>query len=116
MVPQLVICHKCRAVLYESAEELKSTDEIIRGYDGRCPTCGKKLSYIPKKVEVNPVDETKTGPPVPEKKKTIKKKELKKTQRKDEEKGIPKLRTEIREHLEQGERVEWTFAPIVERG
>jgi hypothetical protein len=78
MVPQLVICHKCRAVLYESAEELKSTDEIIQGYDGRCPACGKKLSYIPKKVEVNPVDETKTGPPVPEKKKPSRKKSWKK--------------------------------------
>jgi len=116
MVTQLVICHKCRAVLYESTEELKSTDEIIQGYDGRCPTCGKNLSYIPKTVEVKPVEKTNQLSPPARKEKTIKKKELEKTQRKDEEKGIPKLRTEIREHLEQGERVEWTFAPIVERG
>jgi len=77
MVPQLVICHKCRAVLYESAEELKSTDEIIQGYDGRCPTCGKKLSYIPKNVEVNPVDE-RIGSLEPEKKKPSRKKSRKK--------------------------------------
>jgi len=49
-------------------------------------------------------------------KKKGKKKESEKTQRKVEEKGIRKLRTEIREYLEQGERVEWTSAPIVERG
>jgi len=51
-----VICHKCRAVLYESAEELKSTDEIIQGYGGRCPSCNKRLSYVPKNVEVKPCD------------------------------------------------------------
>ena len=72
-----MICHKCRAVLYESAEELKSTEEIVQGYDGRCPTCGKKLSYTPKKVEVNPVDE-RIGSLVPEKKKPKRKKSRKK--------------------------------------
>jgi predicted nucleic acid-binding Zn-ribbon protein len=81
-----VICHKCSAVLYASAEELKSTDEIIQGHDGRCPNCGKKLSYIPKNIEVNPVDE-RIGSPVPEKKKPKRKKSWKKP-RNVEEKGM----------------------------
>ena len=58
MVPQLVICNKCGSVLYESIEELRSPDEIIQSYDGKCPTCGRRLSYIPKHFEVKPIDET----------------------------------------------------------
>lgn len=72
-MPQLVICYKCSAVLYESAEELKSTEEIVQGHDGRCPTCHKKLSYIPRKIEVNFV-EGRIGSLVPEKRKLTKKK------------------------------------------
>jgi len=56
-VPQRVICQKCGAVLYDGVE-LKPPDEIIQGYDGKCPTCGRKLSFVPKNVEVKPVDET----------------------------------------------------------
>ena len=56
-MPQRVICQKCGALLYEGIE-LKPPDEIIQGHDGKCPTCGKKLSFIPKNVEVKPVDET----------------------------------------------------------
>lgn len=58
MVPQLVICHKCGAILYESVE-LKPPDEIIQSYNGKCPACNKKLSYIPKNFEVKLVAETK---------------------------------------------------------
>jgi len=57
IVPQRVICQKCGALLYYGAE-LKPPDEIIQSYDGKCPNCGKKLSYVPKNVEVKPVDET----------------------------------------------------------
>jgi len=56
-VPQRVICQKCGAVLYDGTE-LKPPDEIIQSHDGKCPTCGKKLSFIPKNVEVKPADET----------------------------------------------------------
>jgi len=56
-VPQRVICQKCGAVLYDGVE-LKPPDEIIQGYDGKCPACGRKLSFVPKNVEVKPVDET----------------------------------------------------------
>jgi DNA-directed RNA polymerase subunit RPC12/RpoP len=50
-VPQKVICEKCGHVLYEGTE-LKPPDEIIQTNDGKCPKCGKKISFIPKKVEV----------------------------------------------------------------
>jgi len=56
-VPQRVICQKCGAVLYEGIE-LKPPDEIIQGYDGKCPKCGKKLSFIPRNVEVKSINET----------------------------------------------------------
>jgi len=54
-MPQLVICHKCGTTLYEG-ENLKPPDEIIQEYDGRCPSCKKRLSYLPKKIEVKPID------------------------------------------------------------
>ena len=81
MVPQLVICHKCGAVLYEGIE-LKSPDEIIQSYDGKCPTCGKKLSYIPIDAKVRSVDETNLPSPF-------------------EPKRNAQLRTEVGEHMEE---------------
>jgi len=93
-----VICHKCGAILYESIE-LKPPEEIIVDYDGRCPTCGKKLSYIPKNFEVKPVEETNQLSPLkPEKKKPSRKKSRKK-RRNVKEKGMRKLRTEIEGHM-----------------
>jgi hypothetical protein len=50
-LPQKVICEKCGFVLYEGSE-LKPPDEIIQNHDGKCSKCGKKISFIPKKVEV----------------------------------------------------------------
>ncbi|UCD26037.1 MAG: hypothetical protein JSV75_03760 [Candidatus Bathyarchaeota archaeon] len=54
-MPQLVTCHKCGTTLYEG-EELKPPDQIIQDYDGRCPACNKKLSYLPRNIEVKPID------------------------------------------------------------
>jgi DNA-directed RNA polymerase subunit RPC12/RpoP len=56
-VPQKVICEKCGFVLYEGSE-LKPPDEIIQTNDGKCPKCGKKISFIPKKVDVIAANET----------------------------------------------------------
>ena len=68
MVPQLVICHKCGAILHEG-EELKPPFEIAESYDGKCPNCRKKLSDMPKKFEVKPIDIAKELSPLePEKK------------------------------------------------
>lgn len=52
-VPQEVTCDECGEVLYEGPE-LKPPDEIIQKHNGKCPKCGKKLSYMPIKVEVDP--------------------------------------------------------------
>jgi predicted RNA-binding Zn-ribbon protein involved in translation (DUF1610 family) len=60
-VPQKVICEKCGFVLYEGTE-LKPPDEIIQTNDGKCPKCGKKISFIPKKVEVTAANETTKRP------------------------------------------------------
>jgi DNA-directed RNA polymerase subunit RPC12/RpoP len=45
------VCEKCAFVLYEG-ELLKAPYEIIEEYEGKCPRCGKKLSYIPRTVQV----------------------------------------------------------------
>jgi len=31
---------------------LKSPEEILQMYNGRCPECGRELSLTPKKIEV----------------------------------------------------------------
>jgi len=56
-VPQLVLCEKCGATLYKGMD-IKAPNEITQQYDGRCPKCGKRLSFIPKKVEVKLVEST----------------------------------------------------------
>ncbi|MFA5571946.1 MAG: hypothetical protein GX799_01920 [Crenarchaeota archaeon] len=53
-MPERVICHDCKHVLYEGSE-LKPPDEIIQSYSGKCPKCGRKLSLLPLGVEVKPV-------------------------------------------------------------
>jgi len=54
-MPHQVICDSCGEVLYKGAD-LKPPDEIILTYDGKCPKCGKKLSYIPINVKIKPAD------------------------------------------------------------
>ena len=73
ILPQLVICHKCGAILYYNIE-LKPPDEIVQSYDGKCPNCSKKLSFIPKRVQVKPIDgANQTSPLEPENRKLKKK-------------------------------------------
>lgn len=52
-MPQSVICHECRHILY-NGKDLKPPDEIIQKHDGNCPKCGKKLSLLPIDVEIKP--------------------------------------------------------------
>ncbi len=52
-MPQLVICHECRHVLYHGGD-LKPPDEVIQQHDGKCPNCGKKLSLMPIDVAIRP--------------------------------------------------------------
>jgi hypothetical protein len=55
-LPQRVICEKCGFILYEGSD-LKPPDEIIQTHDGKCAECGKKISFVPKKVEVKSADD-----------------------------------------------------------
>ncbi|MCK5605510.1 hypothetical protein KAR91_26695 [Candidatus Pacearchaeota archaeon] len=50
-MPEHIICDGCRAVLYEG-RELKAPLEIIQENGGLCPQCGKKLSFLPEKVDI----------------------------------------------------------------
>jgi DNA-directed RNA polymerase subunit RPC12/RpoP len=50
-MPQLIICEQCGATLYNGLD-LKPPDEILQEHDGKCPKCGKKLSFTPKNIEV----------------------------------------------------------------
>ena len=52
-MPQRVTCQSCGHVLYEGPD-LKPPDEILHDHEGKCPSCGKKLSFIPIDVNVKP--------------------------------------------------------------
>jgi hypothetical protein len=54
-MPMKIICRGCGTILYEGAE-IKSPYEIAAGYDGKCPKCARKLSQMPKSIEVRPVN------------------------------------------------------------
>jgi hypothetical protein len=47
------MCQKCNFLLYEG-NSLKPPDEILNNHNGKCPKCGKRLSLVPKNVEVLP--------------------------------------------------------------
>ena len=53
-LPQRVYCSKCGYILFEGIE-LTPPDEIIQRFDGRCPKCGKKLSFEQGAVDVKPM-------------------------------------------------------------
>ena len=55
-MPQRVLCLECGFVLYEDID-LKAPDEIIQQHDGRCPSCGKKLIFVPENIEVKSAEE-----------------------------------------------------------
>ena len=40
---------------------MKPPDEIIQTHEGKCPECGNKISFIPKKVEVKSAYEARRG-------------------------------------------------------
>jgi DNA-directed RNA polymerase subunit RPC12/RpoP len=57
-MPQRVICHECKHILYEGPD-LKPPDEVIQKNEGKCPKCGRKLSLMPIDVEVKPLNKRK---------------------------------------------------------
>ncbi|HYB93196.1 MAG TPA: hypothetical protein VED00_03535 [archaeon] len=54
-MPQKILCNNCGTVLY-TGPELKSPDEIIQQYNGKCPRCGNKLFYHPENVGIRKVE------------------------------------------------------------
>ena len=52
-MPQEIICSGCGYYLYEG-NILKSPQDIIKKYDGRCPQCNKKLDFSSINVDVTP--------------------------------------------------------------
>jgi len=54
-VPQEIICSSCDYLLYEG-DILKSPQDIIKKYEGRCPRCNKKLDFSSTNVKITRSD------------------------------------------------------------
>jgi len=52
-MPQKIVCSECGAVLYEG-ELLKSPQDIVKKFEGKCPGCGKELVFTTEGVTVSP--------------------------------------------------------------
>ena len=52
-MPQRILCKECDEVLYEG-DLLKSPQDLIKKFDGKCPACGKDLFFRPDAVNVKP--------------------------------------------------------------
>jgi len=52
-LPQKIVCKSCKEVLY-SGDLLKSPQDVIKKYEGKCPKCKKKLRFSTDGVEVLP--------------------------------------------------------------
>ena len=53
-MPQKIQCSTCKEVLYEG-ELLKSPQDIIKKFDGKCPKCKKALKFNSDGVNVTPM-------------------------------------------------------------
>lgn len=54
-MPQRILCSKCGEVLYEG-DLLKSPQDVIKKFEGKCPNCGKDLSFETDGVNVKPCE------------------------------------------------------------
>lgn len=54
-MPQKILCSKCKEVLYEG-DLLKSPQDVIRKFEGKCPSCGKELNFETDGVIVKPCE------------------------------------------------------------
>jgi len=52
-MPQKITCSECGCNLYEG-DILKSPQDILKKYEGRCPKCHRKLSFSSGGVEITP--------------------------------------------------------------
>jgi NAD-dependent SIR2 family protein deacetylase len=52
-LPQKIVCKSCKEVLYEG-DLLKSPQDVIKKYEGKCPKCKKELKFSTEGVDVRP--------------------------------------------------------------
>jgi len=55
-LPQKVVCSECNCMLYEG-DILKSPQDIVKKFDGKCPNCGKRLGFSTDGVVICPCEE-----------------------------------------------------------
>lgn len=55
-MPQRILCSECGEVLYEG-DLLKSPQDVIKKFEGRCPICGKELNFDTNSVTVKPCED-----------------------------------------------------------
>lgn len=59
-MPIRVLCHQCKAVLYEDPE-LVSPKEILEKNNGRCPKCSAPLSFDSNSLRISISDKNRRG-------------------------------------------------------
>jgi DNA-directed RNA polymerase subunit RPC12/RpoP len=59
-MPQRIICSECSYSLYEG-DILRSPQDIMKKYGGRCPRCNKKLSFSSSGVTVTSYESKEAG-------------------------------------------------------
>ena len=52
-MPQKIVCKSCKEILYEG-DLLKSPQDVIKKYEGKCPKCKKELKFSTEGVDVRP--------------------------------------------------------------
>jgi len=52
-MPQKILCKECNETLYEG-DLLKSPQDVIKKFEGKCPSCGKDLTFETDAVSVKP--------------------------------------------------------------
>lgn len=59
-LPVRLVCHQCKAVIYEDPE-LVSPKEVIEKSEGKCPKCSTPLTFDPSKLTITVGDPEKKG-------------------------------------------------------
>ncbi|UCC32990.1 MAG: hypothetical protein JSW53_04145 [Candidatus Bathyarchaeota archaeon] len=49
-----ILCEKCGFLLYEGLD-VKAPYEIVQTYNGRCPSCTRRLRHKPVNIEIKPL-------------------------------------------------------------
>lgn len=60
-MPQKIMCSECNYTLYEG-DILKSPQDVVKKFDGKCPNCGKRLGFSTDGVIISPCEEEDERP------------------------------------------------------